>query len=87
MTPYKTVRFAVGEIPQGLLRRHEIREGVRAELRVLSGELTYVDETSRVTLGVGDTQALSAGVPHWLEDAADAAIEIRFYRLGENSGV
>jgi len=53
---------------------------VRAELRVVSGSLVYVEGESRRAMSAGETQALAAQVPHHLEDCDDASIEVSFFR-------
>lgn len=81
LAAYKTVRFERGKIPEGLRREHRLAEGVHGELRVIEGEVTFVDrDGARRVLGVGAVQAIAPGSPHHLEDADDATIEITFLR-------
>ncbi|MEM9073349.1 MAG: DUF1971 domain-containing protein [Myxococcota bacterium] len=80
MEPYKTLRFGPGEIPDGLLREHNLRAGVRGVLRVLSGTLVFVMGEERRSLAEGDTFNIAPEVVHHLEEAGGASIEIQFFR-------
>lgn len=80
VTPYKTLRFEAGRIPEGLRREHRLKAGVRGELRVLEGALVFVDEGGRRAMQAGDRQAIRPEAPHHLEDADDASVELTFFR-------
>ena len=79
MTPYKTLRFRAGEIPAGLLKDHRLKDGVHGRLRVLRGQVVFVEGASRVTLTEGTQHRISSKVHH-LEEVDGAHIEIDFYR-------
>ncbi|MFT5354884.1 MAG: tellurite resistance-related uncharacterized protein [Polyangiales bacterium] len=83
MEPYKTLRFDEGKIPEGLMREHSLKAGVRGELRVTRGDLTFVDESGKRTqLSRGQVMFVAPESPHHLEEAEGAAIEIDFFRVG-----
>lgn len=80
--PYKTLRFAPGEIPAGLLRDHRLKADVRGTLRVTEGRLVFVDhEGQRTELARGESVSILPDMPHHLEDAETAGIEVLFYRV------
>lgn len=84
MKPYKTLRFDVGKIPEGLLREHSLKAGVRGELRVTRGELVFVGEDGvRSRVCEGQSVFVKSQSVHHLEQAGDAAIEIDFFREDE----
>ena len=84
MKPYKTLRFAIGEIPAGLRRSHSLKAEVRGVLRVLEGDLVFVDEVgSRTHVTQGKSIPIDAESSHHLEDAESASIEIDFFRTKE----
>ncbi len=80
--PYRVLRFARGEIPEGLRTEHDLKAGVRGVLTVLEGSVTYVDaHGERTALAEGASHPIPSQEKHHLEDADDAAIEVAFYRL------
>lgn len=84
MKPYKTLRFDEGKIPEGLLREHSLKAGVRGRLRVTRGELVFVDENGEKTrVPAGEHVSVRPEMPHHLEEAGHAAIEIDFFRTSE----
>lgn len=79
-TPYRILRFDTGQIPAGLLRDHSLKAGVRGELVVISGAVTYVDADGQLTrLEAGAVQPIPPEARHHLTDAESAAIEVRFF--------
>jgi alkylated DNA repair dioxygenase AlkB/tellurite resistance-related uncharacterized protein len=78
--PYRVLRFDEGQIPKGLLRDHSLKAGVRGELAVRRGGLTYVDARGHATrLEAGAVQAIPPEEVHHLTNADHAAIEVRFF--------
>ena len=81
--PYKTLRFAPGEIPAGLLRDHRLKVDVSGVLHVTEGRLVFVDQQGqRHPLVQGERVSILPDTPHHLEEAQTAGIEIHFYREG-----
>ena len=79
--PYKTLRFAPGEIPAGLLAEHRLKADVTGQLLVTEGGLVFVDHAGdKHALLMGESITIAPASPHHLEDAETAGIEIRFYR-------
>lgn len=84
MKPYKTLRFDEGKIPEGLLRDHSLKAGVRGCLRVTHGELVFVDESgAKARVSAGEHVSIAPQTPHHLEDTEHATIEIDFFHAGE----
>ncbi len=80
MEPYRTARFAAGEIPEALQREHTLKAGVHVVLTVLQGDLTFVDaDGGRHPLAAGNERHVDSR-PHHLEDVEGAAIEIKFFK-------
>ena len=80
--PYRVLRFARGEIPEGLRTEHDLKAGVRGVLTVVEGSVTYVDASGgRTRLATGESHPIPSQEKHHLEDADGAAIEVAFYRV------
>ena len=77
-----TPEFASDTVPAGLLRAHQVAEGVWGLLRVSAGEVTFVAEGSGESrrLGAGDTQVIEPNVFHHVEPGDDARFAVEFYR-------
>lgn len=83
--PYKTLRFAPGQIPAGLLGEHRLKADVSGILLVTEGSLVFVDQAgSKRALASGESVAIAPASPHHLEDAETAGIELRFYRAADS---
>ena len=83
--PYKTLRFAPGEIPAGLLRDHRLKPDVSGRILVNEGHLVFVDhEGQKHALSHGESIAILPDTPHHLEEAETAGIEIQFFRAAES---
>lgn len=82
--PYKTLRFAPGQIPAGLLAEHRLKADVSGQLLVTEGRLVFVDHVGdKHALSQGESIAIAPASPHHLEEAETAGVEIRFYRVAE----
>jgi len=80
--PYRTLRFAAGEIPKSLLTEHDLKRGVHGRLHVREGSLTFVDaEGGRRAVSAGGVVEIASQALHHLEDADDAAIEVELFRI------
>lgn len=75
-------RWAAAEVPAGLLRAHQVAEGVWGLLRVYAGSVRFVDEATGAgqDLGAGDEQVIPPVTPHHVEPGADAQMSVSFYR-------
>ncbi|MGF1469317.1 MAG: DUF1971 domain-containing protein [Sandaracinaceae bacterium] len=80
--PYKQLSFGPGELPAAFLREHRLAAGVRGELDVLAGSVTFVDAagTPRV-VRQGERVEIPPATPHHLEDAEDATLRLSFFRV------
>ena len=78
LVPYhRTDEFTEDTIPEGLTTEHDLKKGVWAMIRVLEGELTYID------LENGREVALTPKAPGFVEPQqrhrVTAAGPVRFY--------
>lgn len=79
---YRTIGpFDADAIPAGLLRRHDLKDGVWGLLTVTVGAIAFhwddAEGGGRV-LGAGDTMLIPPRVPHHLEKQGPVTIEIAF---------
>ncbi len=85
MDPYKVARFARGKIPAALRKQHQLKDGVRAELVVCEGAVVFVDHRGeRRRVNEGEMVEVLPALSHHLDQAEDAAIEIRFFRTADS---
>lgn len=77
-----TPTFDAATVPPGLLRAHQVAEGVWGVLRVLAGTVTFVLEATgdRRTLRAGDHQVIQPLALHHVEPGPDARFEVEFHR-------
>jgi len=77
--------FGAGEIPAGLLRRHDLKDGAWGLLTVLAGSIRFHwddEEGGSRLLKAGDTMLIPPCVPHHLERHGAVTIEIAFCAPG-----
>ena len=73
--------FGVDSIPAGLLRRHDLKDGVWGLLSVIAGSIHFYwddDAGGGRLLQSGDTMLIPPGVLHHLERQGSVTIEIAF---------
>lgn len=73
--------FGADDIPAGLLRRHDLKEGAWGLLTVLAGSIRFRwddEEGGSRVLKAGDTVLIPPCVPHHLEREGAVTIEIDF---------
>ena len=80
--PYRRIGpFGADAIPAGLLRRHDLKEGVWGLLSVTAGSIRFhwddEQEGDRL-LKAGDTMLIPPRMPHHLERQGSVTIEIAF---------
>ncbi|TVQ93228.1 MAG: DUF1971 domain-containing protein [Deltaproteobacteria bacterium] len=79
-TPTRILTFKAKEIPEGLLREHNLKAGTWGLLELLSGELTFIDDREqRTSMVAGDSIVVPPVLPHRIEPSEDAAIRISFF--------
>ena len=78
-----TPEFDATSTPPGLLRAHQIAEGVWGVLRVLSGTVTFVLEESgdATDIHAGCEHIIAPGVLHHVVLADDAKFLVEFHRV------
>ena len=69
-------------VPAGLLRAHQIAEGVWGRLVVRSGSLEFAfeDQAETTTVGAGDDVAIPPQRPHHVIVGPTVSFVVEFYR-------
>ncbi len=78
-----TDAFDSGTVPSGLLRAHQIADGVWGRLCVLTGTLRFVwedDDRAPVELSVGDALVIPPRTPHHVELGPGVRFVVEFHR-------